>query len=49
MSMVDDARASPIMSAVIPHNTVNARYLSIAAKRRSRRTLDRIKLSGSPR
>jgi hypothetical protein len=49
MSMVDDARASPIMSDVIPPDTVKARYLSIAAKRRSRRTLDRIRLSGSPR
>lgn len=31
MSMVDDVRASPITSAVIPLNNVNARYLSIAA------------------
>lgn len=49
ISMVEDAKASPTVSAVTPANRVNARYFSTTTNRRSRRNLSRIKLSGNPR
>ena len=49
ISSIGDAKISANPSVAIPATTVRAKYFSTAIKRRSLRTLDRMRLSGRPR